>query len=64
MARMLGTGCPDGPGGRDCYCCGQPPGKGRKMARRASKRRERQQWTKETREAREGLREAHRDDEG
>jgi hypothetical protein len=44
MPRMLGHHCPDGPGGRDCYCCGQPPGQERKAARRRVKRSERQQW--------------------
>jgi hypothetical protein len=38
MAKMIGKFCPDGPGGRDCYCCGQAPGKSRKLARRAKKR--------------------------
>lgn len=32
-ARMIGTTCPDGPGGRDCHCCGQAPGDGRTKAR-------------------------------
>jgi len=36
-----------GPGGRDCTCCGEAPGKKRKKARRVMKRRERQQWKKE-----------------
>jgi len=39
--RMLGKRCPDGPGGRDCPCCGQPPGSTRKAARRRVKRSER-----------------------
>lgn len=38
---MAGKFCPDGPGGRDCYCCGQPPGKWRKLARRNAKRSDR-----------------------
>lgn len=41
---MLGNRCADGPGGRDCYCCGQPPGKARRVARRSAKRRERREW--------------------
>lgn len=40
MARMIGRSCPTGPGGRDCSCCGQAPGKGRKIAKRAAKRSE------------------------
>ena len=43
-APMVGRRCPDGPGGRDCHCCGQAPGKPRKAARRAVKRGERQEW--------------------
>ncbi|MFI0900498.1 hypothetical protein [Streptomyces sp. NPDC020983] len=43
-APMIGRRCPDGPGGRDCPCCGQAPGRDRKTARRARKRGERQQW--------------------
>ena len=46
MARMIGRYCPNGPGGRDCVCCGQAPGKNRKRARRSQKRRERQMWRK------------------
>ena len=45
--RMLGRKCPNGPGGRDCACCGQAPGKPRRIARRVMKRRERQAWKKE-----------------
>jgi hypothetical protein len=41
MARMIGKDCPKGPGGRDCPCCGQAPGKDRKVARRSAKRSER-----------------------
>jgi hypothetical protein len=41
MTRMLGRTCPTGPGGRDCVCCGQAPGKARKAARRNAKRSER-----------------------
>lgn len=47
MARMIGLSCPTGPGGRDCSCCGQAPGKARKAAKRAAKRSERQGWKKE-----------------
>ena len=39
-ARMIGRACPEGPGGRDCYCCGQPPGKNRKTTKRRLKRSE------------------------
>jgi hypothetical protein len=48
---MIGRHCPDGPGGRDCPCCGQPPGRERKTARRRVKRSERQGWKRETRTA-------------
>lgn len=47
MASMIGTKCPTGPGGRDCSCCGQAPGKARKVARRAAKRAERHNWKRE-----------------
>lgn len=49
MARMIGKACPTGPAGRDCYCCGQPPGKARSTARRTAKRGERQTWKREAR---------------
>lgn len=39
--RMIGKTCPTGPGGRDCACCGDAPGKARKVARRNAKRSER-----------------------
>lgn len=42
--KMIGKSCPVGPGGRDCTCCGQAPGKARTAARRQAKRRERQAW--------------------
>lgn len=42
MARMIGKTCPEGPGGRDCSCCGQAPGAARKQARRNNKRAKRQ----------------------
>lgn len=42
--RMIGRSCPDGPGGRDCSCCGDAPGKPRKVAKRNKKRGERQEW--------------------
>lgn len=45
-ARMPGKQCPDGPGGRDCTCCGQPPGKWRTVAKRAVKRRDRDDFRK------------------
>lgn len=41
---MLGKFCPDGPGGRDCTCCGQPPGIERKRKRRAVRRIENRRW--------------------
>jgi hypothetical protein len=44
MARMIGKSCPTGPGGRDCICCGDAPGKTRKIARRSAKRSERNAW--------------------
>lgn len=47
--RMLGvlTSHWSGPGGRDCACCGEPPGKDRVKAKRVMKRRERQKWRKQ-----------------
>ena len=33
-----------GPGGRDCPCCGDAPGKDRVAARRMNKRRKRQEF--------------------
>lgn len=42
--KMIGRRCPEGPGGRDCACCGQAPGKGRTLARRTRKRSERAAW--------------------
>lgn len=42
--KMIGRQCPDGPGGRDCPCCGQAPGRSRKKVKRAKKRSERQKW--------------------
>lgn len=47
MNKMLGKNCPLGPGGRDCSCCGQAPGKARKVARRTAKRSERNDWKRE-----------------
>lgn len=44
MARMIGRTCPTGPGGRNCVCCGDAPGKARKIARRSAKRMERNEW--------------------
>lgn len=43
-APMIGRHCPEGPGGRDCHCCGQPRGTARTTKRRAAKRAERQSW--------------------
>ena len=51
MARMIGKTCPTGPGGRDCPCCGDAPGRARKAARRTAKRRERQSARREVRAA-------------
>ena len=47
--KMIGkkAGQSRGPGGRDCACCGEPPGKNRKIQKREVKRREKQQWKKE-----------------
>lgn len=42
-ATMIGCSCPYGPGGRDCTCCGDAPGKARVAARRAKKRSKRQE---------------------
>lgn len=41
---MIGCSCPYGPGGRDCTCCGDAPGKARVAARRAKKRSKRQEF--------------------
>lgn len=46
-AKMLGKRAGQGPGGRDCPCCGDAPGKDRKTARRAVKRAERREWKAE-----------------
>jgi hypothetical protein len=45
--KMIGKGCPEGVGGRDCPCCGQASGKNRKVAKRAAKRAERRTWKAE-----------------
>ena len=50
IAPMIGKRCPCGPGGRDCACCGQPPGIERKNQRRRVKRAERAAWKKAIRE--------------
>ena len=42
-ATMIGCSCPYGPGGRDCVCRGDAPGKARVAARRAKKRSKRQE---------------------
>lgn len=48
MAKMIGNKIDGrGPGGRDCTCCGDAPGKDRKNSRRYNKRSERQSWKKE-----------------
>ena len=44
MDIMIGDACPCGPGGRDCPCCGDAPGKDRLKARRMNKRRKRQEF--------------------
>lgn len=44
---MIGRMCAVGPGGRKCVCCGQAPGKPRKIAKRALKRGKRNDWKKE-----------------
>lgn len=44
MAPMIGKYCPNGPGGRDCTCCGQAPGRARKVAKRARKHSEKAAW--------------------
>jgi len=44
MAHMLGKFCPTGPGGRDCTCCGQAPGKNRRKARRQKRAQENAAW--------------------
>lgn len=45
---MIGRQCADGPGGGKCPCCGQAPGKPRKVARRAIKRGKRgKAWRRE-----------------
>lgn len=41
---MIGCMCPYGPGGRDCVCCGDAPGRARAAAKRANKRRKRQEF--------------------
>lgn len=41
---MIGCTCPYGPGGRDCVCCGDAPGRDRAAAKRATKRRKRQEF--------------------
>ena len=50
MTRMLGPQCHFGPGGWDCACCNEPPGKERRKARRNIKRSERNQWRKTIRQ--------------
>lgn len=45
--KMLGPMCHEGPGGRDCACCNEAPGRGRRAKRRYVKRAERQKVRKE-----------------
>lgn len=47
--KMIGRNCPEGPGGQDCNCCGQAPGRTRKVYKRAAKRAERASWKQEVR---------------
>lgn len=49
-ATMIGCTCPYGPGGRDCTCCGDAPGKPRAAARRAKKRSKRQEFKRSLRQ--------------
>lgn len=49
-AIMIGCTCPYGPGGRDCVCCGDAPGKARVAARRAKKRSKRQEFKRSLRQ--------------
>ena len=49
-ATMIGCTCPNGPGGRDCVCCGDAPGKPRAAARRAKKRSKRQEFKRSLRQ--------------
>ena len=49
MDIMIGDACPCGPGGRDCPCCGDAPGKDRVATRRMNKRRKRQEFTRSIR---------------
>lgn len=49
MDIMIGDACPCGPGGRNCPCCGDAPGKDRVAARRMNKRRKRQEFTRSIR---------------
>lgn len=48
-SKMIGRTCPEGPGGRDCPCCGQAPGSKRKVMKRRAKRSERAAWRSEVR---------------
>ena len=45
--KMIGKCTGVGPGGRNCPCCGDAPGRNRKVARRAAKRAERRNWKAE-----------------
>lgn len=48
-APMIGKSCPAGSGGRNCTCCGQAPGKARKIQRRVEKSAERNSVKREIR---------------
>ena len=52
--RMIGRTCPVGPGGRDCTCCGEAPGKPRREQRRYVKRAERAAWERGVKTLMEG----------
>lgn len=43
---MPGRRTAEGPGGRDCPCCGEAPGKARTIQRRRSKRAQKQSLTR------------------
>jgi hypothetical protein len=49
-SRMLGNYAHTGPGGRDCVCCNEAPGKNRKIDRRRVKRGERQDFNRSVRQ--------------
>ncbi|GAB3863476.1 hypothetical protein GCM10028801_31190 [Nocardioides maradonensis] len=43
-APMIGSRRHTGPGGRDCACCNEAPGRNRKRDKRVGKHQERQAW--------------------